>query len=84
MLHSLGFNWNEYQDTTQNGINCTCQELVPIGTKGTLIACYLQRHPHQEHVPSESYLTLVAVITYKLAIILSESFYFLVQGLTPQ
>lgn len=31
----------------------------------------------------ESYLTSIAVITFKLAIMLYTYFYFLVQGLTP-
>lgn len=47
VLYSLGSDWNEYQETKQNGLHCTCQESVPIGMKGTPIACYLQCHPHQ-------------------------------------
>lgn len=47
VLYSLGSDWNEYQETKQNGLHCTCQESVPIGMKGAPIACYLQCHPHQ-------------------------------------
>lgn len=47
VLYSLGSDWNECQETTQHGFHCICQELVPIGMKGTLIACYLQLHLHQ-------------------------------------